>query len=264
MVDQPDTPQTEDTEERWSALHQLEAWIHTPMLILSFVWLMLVVVDLARGTTEVTEIFGVAIWIVFILEFALRLTLAPAKLPFLKRRWLTVISLVVPAFRMFAAFRLLRLAGATRGLTLVRIVGTANRSMNALRASLQRRGLVYVLGLTTLVIVLGAAGMRAFEPASQVEGGFTSYVDALWWTAMLVATMGTGFWPETAEGRILSLLLTLYGFGVFGYVTASLASFFIDRDAEAPEAAVAGSSEVAALRRDIAALRTALGEARSD
>ena len=103
--------------------------------------------------------------------------------------------------------------------------------------------------------------MLAFEPASEVQEGFRSYADALWWTAMLLSTMGSQFWPQTPEGRVLCLLLALYGFAVFGYITASFASFFIDQEAKSDESAVAGSSEIAALRAEIHALRAELRSA---
>jgi voltage-gated potassium channel len=112
-----------------------------------------------------------------------------------------------------------------------------------------------VIGLTVTIALLGAGGMLAFEPASEVEGGFVSYLDALWWTGMLLATMGSGFWPRSAEGRILCFLLALYGFAVFGYITASFASFFVERDAASPEGGTVGTADMAALRSEIAALR---------
>ena len=248
----------EDSFERLEALSQLEDWLQTPMLVLSFVWLVLVLVELVWGTSQVLEIFGTVIWIVFILEFALRLALAPDKLGFVRRNWLTVIALLVPALRMFSALRALRLVRGLRSLRLVRIVGTANRGMNALRATMSRRGLGYVLALTVLVALLGAGGMLAFESAAEVQGRFTGYGDALWWTAMLLTTMGSQYWPQTAEGRLLCLLLSLYGFAVFGYITASFASFFVGRDAASEEADVAGSRDIAALRDEIAALRAEL------
>jgi len=242
-------------DERWNALEELDEWLRTPMLVLSFLWLLLVVAELVWGTFDVLETFGTVIWITFLIEFAIRFALAPEKAPFLSRNWLTIIALIVPAFRLFRAFPLLRAARAARGLRLVRIVGTANRGMNALRASLSRRGLGYVTGLTVLVALLGAGGMLAFEPASQVDGGFESYADALWWTGMLLATMGSEFWPKTPEGRILCFLLALYGFAVFGYITASFASFFVGRDAASDDGEVAGAKEIAALRAEITALR---------
>ena len=80
--------------------------------------------------------------------------------------------------------------------------------------------------------------MLVFEPAREVKGGFENYADALWWTAMLLTTMGSGFWPFTAEGRVLSLLLSIYGIVVFGYITASFATFFIGQEAQDQEGEV--------------------------
>lgn len=227
------TPPDDQADERWQALAELDEWLRTPMLVLSFGWLALVVYELAVGSSKLLETLGTLIWVVFVIEFALRLALAPDRLRFIRTNWLTVIALIVPAFRLFRAVRVLRVARALRGARLMRIVGTANRGMNALRATLKRRRLGYVIALTMVVALLGAGGMLAFEPASEVEGGFRSYGDALWWTGMLLTTMGSAFWPATTEGRILCFLLSLYGFGVFGYITASFASFFVGRDTEA-------------------------------
>ncbi|HET6469512.1 MAG TPA: ion transporter [Geminicoccaceae bacterium] len=242
--------------ERWRTLHQLEDWLETPMLVLSFVWLMLVLAELVIGTARILEVFGTAIWLVFIVEFALRLVLAPGKAAFVRRNWITLVALAVPALRMFRALRFLQLARAARGFRLVRIVGTANRTMNALRATMRRRGFGYALALTVLVTLLGAGGMLTFEPAREVEGGFTGFFDALWWTAMLMTTMGSDYWPQTTEGRLLCFLLSLYAFAVFGYITATFASFFIDRDTQ--ERRAAAGPVAAALRAEIESLRVEL------
>ncbi len=262
----PTAPRAEraDERERSTVLLELEEWLQTPMLVLSFAWLVLVVVELVWGGSRLLEVFGTIIWIVFILEFALRFALAPHKRRFLSGNWITIIALAIPALRLFRAARVLRAARAARGLRLARVIGTANRGINALRRSFGRRGLGYVLGATILVGLLGAAGMLAFEPASEVEGGFASYGDALWWTAMLLTTMGSQFWPATPEGRLLCFVLSLYGFAVFGYITASFASFFIGRDAAADDGDMAGARAVDALRGDIAALRAELCGRRGD
>jgi voltage-gated potassium channel len=123
--------------------------------------------------------------------------------------------------------------------------------MNALRASLSRCGLGYAVVLSTLITLLGAGGMLAFEPASEVQGGFASYADALWWTGMLLTTMGSEYWPKSLEGRIHCFLLSLYGFAAFGYITASFASFFVERDAASPEADTASSTHLIALGRSL-------------
>lgn len=250
----PASPDSAEGErERWAVLHDLEDWLETPMLVLSFVWLVLVLIELVWTTSGLFSFLGTVIWIVFIAEFVFRFALAPRKLAFLRQNPITLVALVAPAFRFLRVLRVLRM---TRGLRLVQIVGTANRGMAALRASLDRRGLGYILATTAIVILLVAAGMLAFEPAREVAGGFDSYPAALWWTAMLVSTMGSDFWPMTPEGRVLALLLAIWGLAVFGYITASLATFFIGRDAQTAAAgADESAAEIVALRREIAALR---------
>ena len=248
--------ETDDQErERWVVLKQLEEWLDIPMLVLSFVWLILVLAELIWGEVALFEVFGTIIWIIFIGDFALRFLIAPGKLAFVRNNVLTILALAIPALRMFRVLQVFRILRAGRGVTLLRIVGTANHSMNALRRSLGRRGLGYVLLVTLVVALLGAAGMLVFEPAHEVKGGFETYTDALWWTAMLLTTMGSGYWPVTAEGRVLALLLSVYGIVVFGYITASFATFFIGQEAQDQEGEVPGIGDIASLREEIAALR---------
>jgi voltage-gated potassium channel len=199
---------------------------------------------------------GMIIWAIFLLDFAVKLILAPDKGAYFRHNWLTAVSLVVPAlrvFRAYRAFRLLRLARTGRGLRLVRVVSSLNRGMKALGASLSRRGFGYVVALTLLVTIAGAAGMYAFEHAA--VGGPRGYGDALWWTAMIMTTLGPSYWPQTAEGRVLCVFLALYAFGVFGYVTATLATFFVGRDADSSEAELAGANQLAELRVEVVGLR---------
>ena len=104
-----------------------------------------------------------------------------------------------------------------------------------------QRGAGYVTIVTIIVLLGGAGGMYAFEqPEQLMEQGFTdlaaqggglhSYGDALWWTAMLMTTIGSQYWPVTPAGRALCFALSLFSLGVFGYITAALASFFIAKE----------------------------------
>lgn len=57
---------------------------------------------------------------------------------------------------------------------------------------------------------------------------------------------------------MLCLLLSLYAFAVFGYVTATLATYFVGRDAASEEGEWPSAEAVRELRAEIAALRHAL------
>ncbi|MGH6610512.1 MAG: ion transporter, partial [Burkholderiaceae bacterium] len=219
----------------------------------------LLIAETIWGLTPLLETAGYVIWGIFIIEFALGLTLAPDKLDHLKANWLKAIALVVPALRglrvfaVFRAARVARVAGGARGL--LRVISASNRGMRAFQQSMSRRGFGYVVGVTLFVTLAGAAGMYAFERQTP-DGGFDSYGTALWWTAMIMTTMGSEYWPHTGEGRVLCFLLSLYAFAVFGYVTATLATFFIGRDADDEEGEVVGAKSIHALQTEIAALRT--------
>lgn len=243
--------------ERNELLQQLEDWLEVPMLVLGFGWLVLLAVELIWGLSPFLESLTTVIWAIFILDFALRFVLAPHKVTYLKRNWLTAVSLLLPALRIFRIVRLARLLTATRtirALRLVRVVSSLNRGMRALGTSMGRRGFGYVIALTLIISLVGAAGMYAFENQTRANG-FDSYGAALWWTAMIMTTMGSQYWPQTAEGRILAFLLSLYAFTVFGYMTAALATYFIGRDAEHDQAELAGAKSIEGLRTEIAALR---------
>ncbi len=152
-------------EERESLVEHLEDWLETPLLILGFVWLILLVIELTGNLSPALELFGTIIWIIFILDFALKFALAPDKTDYLKSNWLTALSLLIPAlrvFRVFRVFRVLRAARAVRGVRLFRVLTSLNRGMKSLGASFERRGFGYVVALSVSVVFAGAAGMLAF------------------------------------------------------------------------------------------------------
>lgn len=243
-------------EERRSLLARLEDWLETPMLVLGFVWLALLVYELIWNLSPALELAATIIWIIFIVDFALKFLLAPDKTDYLKASWLTALSLLVPAlrvFRIFRVFRVLRAARAVRGVRLFRVLTSLNRGMKSLGASFKRRGFGYVVALSVIVTFAGAGGMLAFE--NETEGGIKTYGDALWWTAMMITTIGSEYFPKTAEGRVLCFVLALYGFAVFGYVTATLATYFVGRDAESSDSEMVGAADFNALRGEIALLR---------
>ena len=274
MTDQrPATGRPDTIEERWELLRQLDTLLDKPMIALSFVWLGLMVVDLTAGLSRPLVLLSYAIWALFVLHFLLGIVIAPSKAAYLRHNWLTAIALLLPAFRVlrvFRAFRLLRVARAARSVSLVRVVATLNRGKRAIGSTMGRRGVGYVAALTAIVTVGGAAGMAAFESpwalreAGYLEaaeaGGLDSYGEALWWTAMIMTTMGSEYWPKTVEGRILGWLLAVYALAIFGYITATIASFFIGQDtaAAAQQAAAdrADTAEALALREQVAALRS--------
>lgn len=117
---------------------------------------------------------------------------------------------------------------------------------------MQRRAFGYVMITTLIVTFTGAAGMFALEKTTP---GFTSYWLSLWWTALRVITTNNEFSPSTPEGRGLGFLISVFGFSIFGYFTATFATYFIGRDAEEVDAPIAGAKEIRELKSEVIALR---------
>jgi len=241
--------------ERKKLLTSVENFLEAPMIFLGFIWLVLLVIELIYGLNKPLEYSSLAIWIIFIFDFLIKFILAPVIVDFFKKNWLTAISLIIPALRVFRIFRFVRLLRGLRGIRLVRIVSSLNRSMKSLGATMKRRAFGYVFMITLIVTFAGAAGMYALENPNP---GFDSYAMALWWTAMRVITAGNQFNPSTPEGRGLAFLIAVFGYTIFGYVTATFATFFIGRDAEEKDAPLVGVKDVGELKQEIIALRISI------
>ncbi len=76
---------------------------------------------------------------IFVLEFLLKLIIAPNKLSFLGRNWLTIFALALPALRVFRLARVvyvLRVGRAIRGLTLARVLTAFDRGLRSLKRTM--------------------------------------------------------------------------------------------------------------------------------
>ena len=225
-----------DAEER----AQVSDITEIALTALSLLFLVLLVVEYAlQLTPSQARWLGVAgwlIWLIFAVDFVVRFALAASKSEYLKRNWLTALALVLPAVRIF---RLARAVRAVRSLRLARLVTGTNRGARALRRVVGFAGAGYIVVLTLVVWLLGAAGMVYLE-RGQAGASITSFPEALWWTATTLIQQGSAQHPVTAEGRVLATLIMVFALAVSGYITAVLAAYLLGRRQD--EAAVATAS----------------------
>lgn len=260
-------------QERHELLMQVSSLLDRPMLVLAIAWVGLLILQYTSGlSTTLTEIMY-AIWAVFVIHFVLEFIIAPNKKHYLEHNWLTAVSLVLPAFRMLAFVRVFSIvtAHAAGSVAILRAITSLNRGLRATREGLGHRGIGSVVAFTVLVLFAGAAVMYQFENTTALRaaglgsvvaqgGGITSYGSAVWFTGMILTTIGSSYFPVTAGGRVMCLLLAIYGLSVLGYITASVASFFVGQaqlpgQQPAPQPAAPDlTKELASLREQIARL----------
>jgi voltage-gated potassium channel len=238
----------------------VSSWLDIILSILAIVLAAIIVVeftvDLSEGWSRRLYIANLAIWAIFVAAFLFELSLAESKTRFLKKNWIAVLALAVPmlrVLRIFAALRILRTARAARSLSIIRASTTVNSVARTVGDFLRISQFAYALMLTALVTFIGAA--LAYFIERDANSGIDSFGDALWWSATIITTINSPLEPVTLEGRIVGILLRIFGVTVIGYITARLAVYFLGKERRE---ATPPREELRAIRDELAAIRERL------
>jgi voltage-gated potassium channel len=137
-----------------------------------------------------------------------------------------------------------------RSLRLVVLVGALQKAVGD---AIRGRVVTYtVVGALLLVWVASLAVLDAERaPGSDIQ----TIGQALWWSVATITTVGYGdLTPVTATGRIVAVLLMIGGIRLVGFITATIASWIVQRVAE-EDTKAATVAHVEALRAEVHALR---------
>jgi voltage-gated potassium channel len=95
---------------------------------------------------------------------------------------------------------------------------------------LRGREVVYTVGAALLVLLISAL---AVLDAEQRQGTIDTFGEALWWAFVTMTTVGYGdFYPVTFMGRCVAAGLMVGGIALIGAVTATLASWIVEKVAD--------------------------------
>jgi len=216
---------SEDDFERWlgdatERLDPVMAWLGVLFALLVGYEL---AVPLSRGSARTLEIAGWVIWGVFLLEFAAKLWLSPARRRFLRRHWLTALALVLPTLRVLRFLRLVRLG---RALPAARVVSSSYRAGGTARRIFRSR-LGYLAAIGSVCAVAVAELAFLFE-RDHPQGVFGSFGDALLWSFSVVIGMQGDPRPASVGAQIAMLAGFAAGLVVIATLAGSIGSFLID------------------------------------
>jgi voltage-gated potassium channel len=188
------------------------------------------------------------VWALFAVDYLARLFLASDP-----PRWFIrhLFELAIVALPLLRPLRLLRLVLLIEAL------------QKAIGKAFPGRIAVYIASGITLLIY--SAALAIFETERDQPGAtINSFGKAVWWSITTVTTVGYGdCYPVTNTGRVIAVLLMIGGISLVGVVTASLATWIIQRVSEAETASQAATvAHIDELREEIRELTAELRESR--
>jgi voltage-gated potassium channel len=176
-------------------------------------------------------------WAAFAIDYVARLILATDRRRWFFRHILDILVVVLPLLRPLRLLRLVVLIGAFQ-----KAIGSAIRG----------RVVIYtVSGAVLLVYIASLAVLQAER--DQTDSQIRTFGQALWWSISTITTMGYGdLTPVTSTGRFIAVLLMIGGISLVGSITATLASWIVQRVAAEDSASqVATAAHIEQLRAEI-------------
>jgi len=200
---------------------------------------------IAKPTGIVDAIAETVIWVtwaVFLVDYLVRLTITEHRWRWFYRH---LLDLAIVALPMLRPLRLMRF------LTVIALVQRG--AGNILRG----RVVVYTVGAALLVLLISAL---AVLDAEQGQGTIDTFGEALWWAFVTMTTVGYGdFYPVTFMGRCVAAGLMVGGIALIGAVTATLASWIVEKVADqTTKTEHATADQVEQLRAELAEVKALL------
>lgn len=214
-----------DVDDATGRQRRWEQRIEVPLFVASLLFLGgYAVLVLAHDADPVLWNLALALtlvmWLMFALDYAVRLKLSGEGLRFVRTHWLDTVVLVLPLLRL---------------LRVVRVYTAVQRRRGEPRLSLHARVIAYA---SLSAVLLGFSSALAVYQQERSAPGSTirTFGDSLWWACSTLTTVGYGdVAPVTTRGRVIAVVLMACGLALLGAVTGSFSSWLLQTFAREDE-----------------------------
>lgn len=214
-----------DVDDATGRQRRWEQRIEVPLFVASLLFLGgYAVLVLAHDADPVLWNLALALtllmWLMFALDYAVRLKLSGEGPRFVRTHWLDTVVLVLPLLRL---------------LRVVRVYTAVQRRRGEPRLSLHARVIAYA---SLSAVLLGFSSALAVYQQERSAPGSTirTFGDSLWWACSTLTTVGYGdVAPVTTRGRVIAVVLMACGLALLGAVTGSFSSWLLQTFAREDE-----------------------------
>lgn len=189
--------------------------------IMAIIAVLIVMLEFSKTLTEnqmrIVNIADIFVYIIFVLDYFIRLSTSKNRKIFLKHNIIDLIAILPLGY----------LASSTFGsvFKLIKVVSYVLRLIGNVKEILFTNGFIYALGSTIIITIMGSIGIYIFEYG--VSESIADYGDALWWSFVTVTTVGYGdISPSTSGGRVIACILMITGIGFLSMLTSTISTFF--------------------------------------
>lgn len=141
--------------------------------------------------------------------------------------WIDLLS-SIPMVDFLRAGRLLRLIRLFR---VIRAFKSTKQLINHLFKNKAQGALTSVISISVLLVIFSAIAILQVE--REANGNIKTAEDAIWWSYSTLMSASYGdVYPVTTEGRIIAMVLMVFGIGLIGTLTAYIASIFTKADSK--------------------------------
>ena len=159
--------------------------------------------------------------VIFIIELTLRWLIAKTTKTFLFRFWIDIIAV----FPLLRVFRIGRVFWLLRRFRLFSLGPAFQRRSTIFNRIFEGQFLEFaiILGFIFFAVVFGSVGLSQFELG---HGEIMTTQDAFWKALFSLLSGGYADHPETFGGKIVSIILLMFGMGVFAMLTGTFSAPF--------------------------------------
>jgi voltage-gated potassium channel len=236
-------PRLPFTQEQWRVKTEWPVTGAAVVFLVAYSWS--VIGDFHGAAWNAAEWVMWSVWVIFLIDYVVTFVTADRRLHWFLHHLPQFFVVALPVLR---PLRLLRL------LSLWTVLQRA--------ATVWGRGriTVYVAGSALMLVYIAA--LAELEAERRVAGAnIEDFGTSVWWAFETITTVGYGdHFPVTVEGRGIAVGLMIAGIGVLGMVTATLASWLVERvQVEERESDAVTAAHIQDLSGQVEALATQIG-----